>query len=146
MTYFWEVCWLVCILNVFPLYEHFNKFFSASDRRSSACRDPNCLKRKSLRERKQIQETHRKHIPWSGLKNNVKTKFGVFFITTLRVSRVFQTFPAGYIHSFWRGNRIRGPKYSNPSGKPEKIDFIVLKLSTRSGSYIGPLHGLYRAL
>ena len=30
------------------------------------------------------------------------------------------------IHSFWRGIRIRGPRSSNPPGKPQNIDFNIL--------------------
>ena len=49
----------------------------------------------------------------------VQTQFGNY----LNKLGGFQTFPAGYIHSFARGIRIRGPQCSNPGGKQQKFRF-----------------------
>ena len=44
-----------------------------------------------------------------------------------------------HIHSSSRGIRIRGPKYSNPTGKPQTNDFKLLFNSLiRSGGYSPP--------
>lgn len=57
---------------------------------------------------------------WSDIKTNFsKTNVGDFF----DLIGGFQTFPAGYMHIFSRGIRIRGPKSSNPVEKPHNLDF-----------------------
>ena len=76
---------------------------------------------------------------WSGFwQICFKTKFCVL-LTKLEVSRRFQ--PAIYIHSFWRGIRIRGPKCSNPAGKPQNFDFKISNFLC-----LNPIRGYMRLL
>ena len=61
--------------------------------------------------------------PLIRLKKRIEDEILIFFDQI----EGFQTFPAGYMDSFWRRIRIWTRKTSKPSRKPKKSDLKMLK-------------------